>query len=317
VIVTSGIDNVQSGATGRGFLYVLDAFTGAVLRKVDTGVGDTTTPAGLSKISAFANNFNSDNTALYVYGGDLLGNVWRFDMSVDPPTKLQMATLKSASGKPQSITSRPELGVISGNRVVFVGTGRYLGANDLPDPSSLGLQWAYTQSIYALKDKGTAYGDPRTSTPGLVTQTLTDTGTASRTASSNLVNWVSKDGWYVDLNPGGSSPGERVNLDPQLIQGTLLVMTNVPNNTACTVGGDSFTYQFDYTTGKAVSSSAGGVVGQKTIGQITVGVVVFRRPSGVFTGVNTGATGVKTPFGINVGGSGGGGRRISYRELVR
>ena len=83
------------------------------------------------------------------------------------------------------------------------------------------------------------------------------------------------------------------------------------------MGGDSFTYQFDYNTGRAVSSSAGGVVGQKTIGQITVGVVVFRRPSGVFTGVNTGATGVKTPFGVNVGGAGSSGRRISYRELIR
>lgn len=317
VIVTSGLDNVQTGATGKGFLYVLDAFTGAKLFKVDTGVGSLTTPSGLSKISAFATNFNNDNTALYVYGGDLLGNVWRFDMSTATPTAQQMATLKDSTGKPQSITSRPELGIISGNRVVFVGTGRYLGADDLPDPASLGLGWAYTQSIYALKDRGSAYGNPRTSTPGIVAQTLTDTGTASRTASSNVVNWVAKDGWYVDLNPGGSSPGERVNLDPQLIQGTLLVVSNVPNNTACTVGGDSFTYQFDYSTGKAVSSSAGGVVGTKTLGQITVGVVVFRRPSGVFTGVNTGATGVKTPFGVNVGGTGSSGRRISYRELVR
>jgi Tfp pilus tip-associated adhesin PilY1 len=319
VLVTSGLDNVQTGATGRGFLYVLDAFTGAILRKVDTTVGDTTTPSGFNKISAFANDFNTNNTALYVYGGDLLGNVWRFDMSADPPTALKLATLKDGSGKPQSITSRPELGVISGNRVVFIGTGRYLGANDLFDPSTLSPteQWAYQQSIYALKDKGTAYGDPRSATPGLVAQTITDSGGTTRTTSSNLVNWTTKDGWYTDLNPGGSSPGERINLDMQLVQGTLVAVSNVPNNSACTVGGDSFTYQFDYTTGKAVSSSANGVVGAKTVGQITVGVVVFRRPSGVFTGVGTGATGIKTPFGINIGGGGGSGRRVSWRELVR
>jgi type IV pilus assembly protein PilY1 len=326
VIVASGLDNVQAGATGGGFLYVLDAFTGAKLFKVPTNVSGTNvgtlaTPSGFSKISAFATNFNNDNTALFVYGGDLLGNLWRFDMSTPTPTALQMATLKDSTGKPQSITSRPELGIVAGNTVVFVGTGRYLGANDLPDPASLGLPWAYQQSVYALKDKGSAYGDPRTATPGILQQTLVDTGTASRTntalTTTNTMNWIAKDGWYVDFNPGGSSPGERVNLDPQLIQGTLLVVTNVPNNTACTVGGDSFTYQMDFSTGRAVSSSAGGVVGLKTIGQITVGVVVFRRPSGVFTGVNTGATGVKTPFGINVGGSGSSGRRISYRELVR
>jgi len=317
VLVTSGINNVTPG-TGRGILYILDAFTGAVLQKVDTGAGDTTTPAGLSKIAAFANNFNADNTATFVYGGDLLGNVWRFDMSTSPPTVLKLATLMDASGKPQSITTRPELSVINGFRVVFVGTGRYLGTDDLSDPATLSppLQWAYQQSFYAFKDRSIAYGNLRTSSPGLVQQTITDNVT-SRTTTSNSVDWVNRDGWFVDFNPGNTSPGERVNLDPQLVLGTLVVATNVPNNSACTVGGDSWLYQFNYQTGTYIASAASQQVAQKFTGQTLVGVVVVRLPSGVLKAIATGATGTKTPVGVNVGGSTTTGRRMSWRELFQ
>jgi type IV pilus assembly protein PilY1 len=325
VLVTSGINNVSPG-TGEGYLYVLDAFTGAILRKVATGDGDTTTPSGLSKISAFADNFAINNTATFIYGGDLKGNVWRFDMSVDPPAVLRLAELKDAAGgKPQSITSRPELGVVDNKRVVFIGTGRYLGEDDLKDPATLvpALAWAYQQSFYAIKDPfdttvtgDNGHGDVRAVTPnGLVEQTLTDNGT-TRTISNNTVPTTAL-GWVVDFNPGNTSPGERVNLDPQLVLGTVVVVTNVPNNNACTVGGDSFIYQFNYQTGSNIASAPGGTVATKFTGQITVGLVVVRLPSGVFKGVATGATGTKTPVGVNVGGAGGTGRRVSWRELLK
>ncbi len=317
VLVTSGINNLTPG-TGRGFLYVLDAFTGAILQKVDTGAGDLVTPSGFSKISAFANNFNVDNTATFVYGGDLLGNLWRFDMSVNPPAVLKMAELKDGSGNPQSITTRPELGVVESYRVVFVGTGRYLGEDDLPDPATLvpPLAWAYQQSFYAIKDVNAAHGNIRTASPGLVEQTITILSANSRSTSTNSVNWSTKDGWFVDFNPSNDSPGERVNLDPQLVLGTLVVATNVPNNTACSVGGDSWLYQFDYRTGQYVASAPDAQVAQKLTGETLVGVVVVRLPSGVLKGIATGATGEKRTLGVNVGGGGGSGRRASWRELI-
>jgi type IV pilus assembly protein PilY1 len=95
------------------------------------------------------------------------------------------------------------------------------------------------------------------------------------------------------------------------------VVTNVPNNNACTVGGDSFIYQFNYQTGSNIASAPSGLVATKFTGQITVGLVVVRLPSGVFKGVATGATGTKTPVGVNVGGAGGTGRRVSWRELLQ
>jgi type IV pilus assembly protein PilY1 len=76
VLVTSGYNNVSPG-NGHGYLYVLDAATGTVLNKVDTGVGTTGTPSGLSKISAWADDPFVDATIPRAYGADLQGNVWQ------------------------------------------------------------------------------------------------------------------------------------------------------------------------------------------------------------------------------------------------
>ena len=316
VLVTSGVNNVSPGS-GRGFLFVLDAFTGAILRKVDTGVGGTTTPSGFARITAYANSFNTDNTALTVYGGDLLGNLWRIDMTVDPPTALQLATLMDGTGKPQSITTRPEVGTVSSSRVIFVGTGRFLGANDLPDPATLSpaLPYAYTQSVYAIKDKSTSYGNPRAT---LVRQSIIDNGSTTRTTTNNAVDFSVDNGWYADLNPSNSSPGERVNIDLQLVLGTLVVVTNVPNNNVCTVGGDSFIYQFDYARGTYVSTAAGHLVAQRTYGQATVGISLVRTTTGAIAAEQSVAGG-QPPLttGIYVGNSATSGRRVSWRELLQ
>lgn len=335
VLVTSGYNNAPdsqySVGNGHGFLYVLDALTGSVLQKIDTAEGDITTPLGLGKISAFADNASQNNKAKWVYGGDLQGNVWRFDLTVGPATVMKIATLKDASGppRPQSITTKPELGEINGYPMVFVATGRYLGTNDLVDGATLipALPYAYQNSIYAFKDTATAHGDLRTKTtsPGkMIQQTITQTDPNTRTTSNLGVDWTGDLGWYVDLNPtqapalaGGYSPGERVNVDPQLVLGTLLVAANVPADTACSVGGDSWLYQLSYLTGTYVSTSLGNVAATKVASALTVGFVTVRLPSGAIKTIITDTTGVKLTEGVNVGAGSGGGRRVSWRELIQ
>ena len=311
--VTSGINNVTPG-TGQGYLYTLDLATGAVLSKVSTGFGTTAAPAGLNRVAGFADDFTFDNTAKWIYGGDLFGNVWKFDTATANPTVTKLAVLKDSTGKLQPVTTRPELAAISGFPVVYVGTGRYIGEDDLQDPATLipAQTGAYQQSFYGIKDRGVTY--PNFRTGSVVQNTLIDSGT-TRTTSNNVVNWTTQDGWFIDFNPANTSPGERVNLDPQLVQGTLIVTTNVPNNTACSVGGDSWIYFFDYKNGTFVSTSTGSVAGTKFTGQITVGVVVVRLPSGIFKGIATGATGDKTVFSPAIAGGNLPARRISWREI--
>ena len=311
--LTSGLNNVAPG-TGVGYLFTIDLATGAILSKVSTGFGSVAAPAGFNDISGYADDFTFDNTAKFLYGGDLYGNVWKFDTATANPVKTQLATLKDNLGKPQSITTRPELATISGFPVVYVGTGRYIGEDDLQDPATLvpPQTGAYQQSLYAIKDRGVTY--PNFRAGSVVRNDLIDAGT-TRSTTNNGVNWATQDGWYMDFNPAGTSPGERVNLDMQLIQGTLIVVTNVPNLSACSVGGDSWIYFFDYSKGTFVSSSAGALAGTKFTGQITVGTVVVRLPSGVFKGIATGATGAKTLFSPPIAGSQLPVRRISWREI--
>jgi type IV pilus assembly protein PilY1 len=279
VVVTSGLNNVGTSGDGKGYFYVLDAITGAILDTQSTNVGDTTTPSGLMKIAGFFDNAVTDATLRYVYGGDQLGNVWRLDFGppmapVTPPavppapppaTLSHLATLADANGKRQPITTKPMLSTIGVNKVLYIGTGRYMGGKDLSDPATqvpIDTTTAWQESLYAFKDKGTDYGNNLRTGAQLVTQTLSALSPTTRTVTTNAVDWNAKDGWFLDFNPGNASPGERVNIDPDLVLGTLIVTTNVPvaatGGASCSVGGDSWQYQFDFRTGSFVPNANGG-----------------------------------------------------------
>jgi len=315
VLVTSGYNNVSPG-DGKGYLYVLDALTGDVLEKVGTGEGSTTAPSGLGKIAGWADSFGIDNTTKYVYGGDLAGNVYRFDLTTSTSSVQRLATLVDDDGRPQSVTTKPELSLVEGHRMIHVGTGRYLGVSDLTDPA----EWsppstdAYQQTLYTFKDKGTDFGDLR---DDLVEQTIEIVDEDTRTVSTESVDLAVTEGWYVDFNPENDSPGERINIDPQLILGTLVVVTNVPNDNACTVGGESWIYFFDYKSGQYVSTSPNQAVAQKLGNAITVGVVVFQLPSETKKGIATDAKGNKQSVDIPIGSGSINARRTSWRELIK
>lgn len=249
VLVTSGYNNTSPG-DGKGYLYVLNAATGAIISKISTGAGNATDPSGLAKITAW-NTEPAGNKAGYTYGGDLQGNVWRFDINdatvtaaIGTGSVMKFAELYSdtAGTQRQPVTATPVLGTIGGKRIVFIGTGKYLETGDLTTTQK--------QTQYAIKDDDatTTLVNPRNS---LVQQTLIDNpdGTATRIGSSNSVNFNSGLGWYVDF----PDTGERVNIDGKLVQGVLLIPTTVPTNTACSPGGYGWLNYLDYKTGGAVN----------------------------------------------------------------
>lgn len=314
VLISSGYNNVSPG-DGKGHLYVLNAGTGSVIRTLNTSAGDTSTPSGLSRISAWVDNSMTNNTALRVYGGDLLGNLWRFD--INSGTVQLLATLKDASGKVQPITSRPELGDVAGNAVVYVGTGRYLGTTDVADVSQ--------QSFYAIKDNlgATSYGSPRSSS-GFVQQVETTTscpagtpaeicssGETVRTSTNNTVNFASDNGWYIDL----PDSGERDNTDPTLGLGTIAFTTNIPNSSACTTGGYSYRYFLDYRTGAPVST-AGTVVAVKLGNALGTRPVLVRLPTNSVIELTRLSDGTTVSSNVPIAGPGTNTRRVSWRELT-
>ncbi|GAO37782.1 type IV fimbrial biogenesis protein PilY1 [Sulfuricella sp. T08] len=295
VLVTSGYNNVSPG-DGKGYLYVLNANTGALIRTIATTEGSTTSPSGLAQINNWVDSLDLDNTAVRVYGGDLYGNLWRFNINTGAVQKV------AAFGSSQPITVRPELGEISNKAVIFLGTGRYLGQSDLVDTS--------TQSIYAIKDDlgTTTITNPQSV---LVQQTLTTSG-LTRTASSNAVDWNTQLGWYINL----PDSGERINIDPILELGTLTVASNTPTSGACTPGGYSWLYNLNYKTGSFVSTSTGSVVANK-LNFVTVGLNVVKLPDGTVIIYRTGHKNpVPETHTMPVGGGSVEAKRITWRELV-
>ena len=305
VILSSGYNNASTG-TGRGYLYVLDALSGSVLSKIDTNSGSTATPSGLSKISAWVDNSDTDNTTKWVYGGDLNGDVWRFDLTTSPPSMMQIAALRDAAGAGQPITTQPELALFNGARILLFGTGRYLGLSDLSNTQQ--------QSVYAFRDTSGNLGNLRIRND-MVVKTLTQPTATTRDVSTNPVDWGQNSGWYVDLNPGNASPGERISIDPLLVNGILQVTSNVPVSSACTTGGTGWSYLFDFSTGGAPVALGGAAMGQKNSSSVFVGASAILLPDGRVVFILRDATGASsqvtppnptTPTG----------RRVSWRELT-
>ncbi|HMM84396.1 PilC/PilY family type IV pilus protein [Azohydromonas sp.] len=251
VAFSSGYNN-----TGKGHLYVVNAVTGTLIKKLSTTAGSAGAPSNLGKINAWVDD-DSDNTSTHIYGTDMFGNVWRFDFDDNLPGS--DAFLLAQTGSTQPITTKPILSevVVGSNKyvVVSVATGRYLGVTDIGDGS--------LQTIYSFKDdlSTTPLGTLRTNV-SMVKHTLK--ADRSGLDSPAAVNWSSQAGWYVDL---ALSSGERVNVDFDQQLNQLIVASNVPEPTVCTPGGTSWLYYFDVGSGKLLQTYAGDVlvVGTTTI----------------------------------------------------
>lgn len=263
VYVTSGYNNVSPG-DGGGYIYELNPMTGAVVHKIETGTGDTTTPSGLAKIELYAGASEVDNTGTHIYGGDLLGNVWRVDMS-DYSIK-KFALLKDSLGGTQPVTTRPELATIDDKRVVYVGTGKYLEVSDLTTIQQ--------NTVYAIKDSYVAADLPLVNPRTILHQQTFSTSGGQRTASVSDGIFVDP-GWYEDLPVSG----ERVAIDPQLEFAVLAYSTIIPEATVCAPGGTGYTMYVDFRTGTAMKGSPGGAVGQKT-NSPNVGMNIYTTASG-------------------------------------
>jgi type IV pilus assembly protein PilY1 len=327
VAFTSGYNN----ADGVGRLFIVRADNGTLLDTISTGVGNAATPSNLGKISAWVDDGLNDNTIQRIYGGDMLGNVWRFDINdILPPAgkdAFKMATL-TAGAYTQPITTKPELGLVGTKPVVYVGTGRYLGATDLGD---LGQQ-----SVYAIKDRLDAVylNSPRNNTPcTFVKQTLTALDANTRSVTSNLPVDLDNNnvcGWYIDFNPSDQTPGERINVDMKLQLGVLGILTNIPEQSVCTTGGSSFIYFFDYATGRNVgdfeeitdinnvpSTHAPNKVGERIGNSTGEGFNTIRLPDGKVVTVVTTSDDRHPVYGNPTHpGLSSATRRVLWRELL-
>lgn len=245
VILPSGYNN----ANGKGYFFVVNPRTGKLLEKIDTGEGSPTNDAGL----AFANAFvvdSSDGTADAVYAGDLLGNVWRWDLtSAAPfpatyPAPVKIAYVTDASNNAQPITSRPVIEVhpTLKKRFVMFGTGRLLDVSDISSTQQ--------QSFYAIADGTNARFNQTADLPTGITFPIKRTNLVANVnaLAPTAFDPTTQMGWYEDLGTGGGI-GWRVTTDPTTLAGSVAFATTLPNGSVCSPSGDSRVYGRDYAAG--------------------------------------------------------------------
>jgi len=348
--VTSGYNNCQRSATdnttaaanctrnstatpastGKGYVYILNAGTGALIAKIATTAGSNTSPSGLAQIVA---QVNSSSVSQRVYGGDLMGNVWRFNISTSAGTSSNtsqaLATLVDSSGTAQPVMDRPQVATINGYPVVFLGTGQYLSSSDVGNTNQ--------QSFYAIKDTlgSSSYDNVRNNT-GFISlsavATTCPTGVSSAICSPNSIvrtvtqntgstgdSLANKTGWYLDF-PSGS--GELEFTDPKLVLGTLVFSTSVPkasSSVACAPrnsgsDGDALLYEMNYLNGQAVGTTSNVIA--TTVGTgIATAPQISQLPNGVVIAKVRLSTGVETTQTIRISAPTTT-KRVSWRELI-
>ncbi|KAF0164697.1 MAG: type IV pilus assembly protein PilY1 [Rhodocyclaceae bacterium] len=110
--------------------------------------------------------------------------------------------------------------------------------------------------------------------------TVTAAG-ACNNVDATPMDWTIYGGWYTSF----PDTGERMNVDPKLVRGTLVFATNVPAADSCTVGGRSWANFLDYSTGLSVAGAT--TVSIKITDSLVVGITVVKLASGDYKAIAT------------------------------
>ncbi|PPK77939.1 PilC-like protein with beta-propeller domain [Methylobacter tundripaludum] len=265
-IVANGYGSVNNLAV----LYIIDVQTGQLIAAIDTKAGSSTTPNGLS--SPIPVDTNNDRIVDSIYAGDLLGNMWKFDVSssntnqwkvaygtaaVPAPLYIACTNTSACDTTRQPITAKPQVGKVgtgqSAGIMVYFGTGKYFEATD-NDVTN-----AQTQTFYGIWDNGAAVAksDLQAQT---ITQVVTSSGYSLRISSNNTMNYPSQKGWYINL----PSAGERAVSAPLIRNGHIIFTTLIPippaGTEVCGAGSEatSMLMELDALTGSRLPDTAGG-----------------------------------------------------------
>ncbi|MEB1608529.1 PilC/PilY family type IV pilus protein [Xanthomonas campestris pv. campestris] len=332
LVVSNGLNSTN----GRAVLFVYNLDTGALIKKIDTGVGSAVTDSvdsnGLSEPVGW--DADGNGTADYVYAGDILGNVWKFDLSATTATTWGIsgnAPIFSATYTGSSPAVRQP--ITSGITVamhpttfrtwIFFGTGRLITTGDMTNTT--------VQSVYGFMEDGTTKSRSG-SGANLTPRSLVLAQGGLRSFQANAALPASSKGWYLDLltPPSATAEGERLVSGTQLLSNVLVFSSVIPTASACTPDGIGYLNALDAFTGTGTRTSffdvngngnfsddtlTGGTGTKLPVGSINPGVGMTTQANllkglAAVGGSSGGTADVKIPEPRNVG-------RVSWREVKR
>jgi len=293
VIFGNGFNNTEAdgnvSTTGNAAIYIVDAFSGALIKKFDTQAGMAEDPSGTNRANGISRvtpiDVNGDFKADYLYAGDLFGNVWKMDVTSSNVSSWASAwsagskpkpfyIAKDPSGVAQSITTsisikrHPEK--ISQTIALF-GTGSYFWINDSTTTQ--------TQTFYAIWDDNTAAQYVRSNlleqkilnvqnVTGIdgINREFRVTSSADIDPSNYKIDWTKHKGWFMDL----VESGERLNVEPVLRNNRIIFVTLTPNADPCSAGGSSWIMEVDANSGSRLLTPPFDVNGDGIISDLDI-----------------------------------------------
>jgi len=252
--------NGYNSNNGKAVLYIayinqgVDGWSSKDFVKIDTGSGSSGDVNGLSSPTVV--DTDDDGMADRVYAGDMKGNMWVFDLTVDD-LEDDAATKLFTTSNNQPITTAPviaentdvDIGEGEGENVlVLFGTGRYLSVSDITSDE--------VQSFYGVWDNETSELTRSDLEPRILDTNYADD---IRLVTGDVMDWKKKSGWYFDFatvaeSASGHTSGaaERAVHKSFVHLDAVYVNTIIPNSAVCSSGGTSWIMAVDYISGLAV-----------------------------------------------------------------
>ncbi|HGL9615137.1 TPA: PilC family type IV pilus tip adhesin [Neisseria gonorrhoeae] len=197
--------NIGSGDNKTAlYVYDLGSTLGTPIAKIEVkdGKGGLSSPTLVDK--------DLDGIVDIAYAGDRGGNMYRFDLSGDNPSKWTVRTIFQGT-KP--ITSAPAVSRLADKRVVIFGTG-----SDLSEQDVVGTDQQYIYGIFD-DDKPTVNVKVTNGTGGgLLEQVLSEENKILFLINNKASGGSADKGWVVKLREG-----ERVTVKPTVVLRTAFV----------------------------------------------------------------------------------------------
>ncbi|KUJ79645.1 hypothetical protein AWR36_014960 [Microbulbifer flavimaris] len=260
--------NSDNGEAGLFVVYIEDgldgSWTAGEWKYISTGMGASATGRKNGLSSPRLIDLNGDRIVDRVYAGDLMGNMWSFDLSATADSGWgvyggkPLFSAGAQAGEPSAaIMSAPLVArntAVTGagaNVLVMFGTGQYLNSGDLVDDTA--------SAFYAVWDNDYTLGSNSVVADDLATRVLADDGTARQVDYDNplteALDWTSQQGWKILLDTGDVNgtgfAGERVISSATLRRNTLFFSTVSPNPQPCASSGRGYLMSLDFRTGEA------------------------------------------------------------------
>ncbi|HGP4545031.1 TPA: PilC family type IV pilus tip adhesin [Neisseria meningitidis] len=194
------------------YVYDLENNNGTPIAKIEVpnGKGGLSSPTLVDK--------DLDGTIDIAYAGDRSGNMYRFDLSNNDPTKWSARAIFSGN-KP--ITSAPAISQLKDKRVVIFGTGSDLSEEDVDSKE--------IQHVYGIFDNDTDTGTAQDGQgKGLLEQVLSEENKTLFLTDYKRSNGSGSKGWMVKLQPG-----QRVTVKPTVVLRTAFVTIRKYTDNGC------------------------------------------------------------------------------------